>query len=256
MQGHEHDQAAVVPDRVLVGDERDVLEEPGERRTQVLLTVLTRDADELLQILDPAAGLDRALGLEGLDRSRTSRAGAGGARPPGSSCDAAMSDSSSRGNPRIALRRRGADAGRLRVRQRVPRRAARRGRHARRGAASEVVAVAAAREVRDTEQRTRFRRFTRTVRSPSRRGSPRARRTRPPITWYGLLADEHVFEHARLRVRPVEDRDLARGEAWSIRPAISAATNRASACRPRPGTRVPARPRRGRKRFFGLRSRF
>ena len=28
-----------------------------------------------------------------------------------------------------------------------------------------------------------------------------------------VLADEHVLEHARLRVRPVEDRDLARGQA-------------------------------------------
>ena len=44
------------------------------------------------------------------------------------------------------------------------------------------------------------------------------------------LADEHVLEHAALRVRAVEDGDLAPREALLDERAISAATNRASAC--------------------------
>ena len=55
---------ALAADRVLVGEERDLLEEAGERRLLGLLPVLPGDADELLQVLDPALRLDRPLGLE------------------------------------------------------------------------------------------------------------------------------------------------------------------------------------------------
>ena len=70
VERHERHETALVADRVLVGDERDVLEEPGERRLLGLLAVLAGDADELLEVLDPAARLDRALGLERVERSR------------------------------------------------------------------------------------------------------------------------------------------------------------------------------------------
>ena len=43
---------------------------PGERRLLGLLTVLARDADELLEVLDPPARLDRPLGLESVERAR------------------------------------------------------------------------------------------------------------------------------------------------------------------------------------------
>src|SRR5919106_5304117 len=67
VQGHQRDETAVVADRVLVGDEGDVLEEAGHRGVGVLEPVLAGDADELLQVFDPAARFDRALGLERLE---------------------------------------------------------------------------------------------------------------------------------------------------------------------------------------------
>ncbi len=57
-------------ERVLVGDERDLLQEARERRLLALAAELARDADELLEVLDPAARLDRPLGLERLERAR------------------------------------------------------------------------------------------------------------------------------------------------------------------------------------------
>ena len=41
----------------------------GQRRLLPLGAELARDADELLEVLDPAARLDRALGLERLERA-------------------------------------------------------------------------------------------------------------------------------------------------------------------------------------------
>ena len=70
VQRHQRDEPAVVPDRVLVGDEGDVLEEAGDRGVRGLLAVLAGDADELLQVLDAALRLDRSLGLERVERAR------------------------------------------------------------------------------------------------------------------------------------------------------------------------------------------
>ena len=49
---------------VLIADERDELEELGEARVGVARRGLHRDAGELLDVLDAALRLDRALGLE------------------------------------------------------------------------------------------------------------------------------------------------------------------------------------------------
>ena len=64
-----------------------------------------------------------------------------------------------------------------------------------------------------------------------------------------VLADEHVLQHPRLRVHPVEDRDLAgrvaaADQARRSRPRRSALRR----ARPRPRSRVPGRPRRGPRR--------
>ena len=66
VQGHQRDEALLAADRVLVGVERDLLQEAGQARLRRLLLVLARDADELLQVLDPPLRLDRPLGLERL----------------------------------------------------------------------------------------------------------------------------------------------------------------------------------------------
>ena len=62
VQRHQRDVAArsSVDQRVGVGDQRDLLQEAGERRLLGARVVLARDADELLQVLDAARGLDRA----------------------------------------------------------------------------------------------------------------------------------------------------------------------------------------------------
>ena len=52
---HQRDERLLVAQRVLVGVERDVLEEAGERGLLGLLLVLARDADELLEVLHAAA---------------------------------------------------------------------------------------------------------------------------------------------------------------------------------------------------------
>src|SRR6266540_3735214 len=60
------DDAFFAPNRVLVGVERDLLQEVRERRLIGGLLVLACDADELLEILDSALRLDRPFGLERL----------------------------------------------------------------------------------------------------------------------------------------------------------------------------------------------
>ncbi len=67
MERHQRDEALLAAERVLVGEERDLLEEVREARLVRGLLVLLRDADELLEILDPPLRLDRALGLERVD---------------------------------------------------------------------------------------------------------------------------------------------------------------------------------------------
>src|SRR5207302_5509121 len=70
VQRHERYERALTADRVLVGVERDLLQERRQRRLGVLLLPLTREGDELLQVLDAALRLDRAFRLERGDRAR------------------------------------------------------------------------------------------------------------------------------------------------------------------------------------------
>ena len=67
VERHQRDEALLLADRVLVGEERDLLEERRTGSAPPSLDVLLRDADELLQVLDAAARLDRPLGLERLE---------------------------------------------------------------------------------------------------------------------------------------------------------------------------------------------
>src|SRR5262249_10577287 len=69
VQGHERDLAALLVDRVGVGDQRDLLQEPGQTGLLGARLVLARDAHQLLEVLDAALRLDRALGLVGGDHA-------------------------------------------------------------------------------------------------------------------------------------------------------------------------------------------
>ena len=62
--------AALGGQRIGIGRQRDLLQEARERGLLGARGVLARDADELLEVLDAARGLDRALGLERLDHAR------------------------------------------------------------------------------------------------------------------------------------------------------------------------------------------
>ena len=65
VQRHQGDVRALGVERVLVGEERDLLQERVERGLLLAaFLVLARDPDELLEVLDPALRLERALGLE------------------------------------------------------------------------------------------------------------------------------------------------------------------------------------------------
>ena len=65
VQRHQGDVRALDVERVLVGEERDLLEERVERGLLLApFLVLARDPDQLLEVLDPALRLERALGLE------------------------------------------------------------------------------------------------------------------------------------------------------------------------------------------------
>src|SRR5262249_47731507 len=64
VQGHERDKALGAAHGVLVGVERDLLEESREAGLLGLLLVLLRDPDQLLDVLEPALRLDRPLRLE------------------------------------------------------------------------------------------------------------------------------------------------------------------------------------------------
>src|SRR6266404_9454684 len=67
VQRHQRDERALAADGVLVGVERDLLEERRQARLRVLLLPLARERDELLEVLDATLRLDRPLGLERLD---------------------------------------------------------------------------------------------------------------------------------------------------------------------------------------------
>ena len=67
MQRHQRDEALLAADRILVGVERDLLEEARQRRLRRGVLVLLGDADDFLEVLHAPLGLDRALGLERLE---------------------------------------------------------------------------------------------------------------------------------------------------------------------------------------------
>ena len=70
VERHERDERLTVAQRVLVGVERDLLEEVREARLGRGGLVLLRDADELAQVLHPALRLDRPLGVERIEIAR------------------------------------------------------------------------------------------------------------------------------------------------------------------------------------------
>jgi len=64
VEGHQGDEAFLAADGVLVGEERDLLQEVRQRGLLRRLLVLAGDTDELLQVLEPSERLDGALRLE------------------------------------------------------------------------------------------------------------------------------------------------------------------------------------------------
>src|SRR6185436_11147796 len=64
VERHESDEAALLLDGVLIGEERNLLQKLREGRALRILLVLARDADKLLEVLGSPLRLDRALGLE------------------------------------------------------------------------------------------------------------------------------------------------------------------------------------------------
>ncbi len=213
VERHERDEAPIVVDRVLVRDQRDVLQEAGQARFVRLLAVLPRDADELLEVLDAAARLDRPLGLERLDRPRL--------------LEDALHELVHRqllrgdherlhqrveGSHRTDRSRR--KAGRLGIRHRREERASGRLRVCDE-ALERGVPDSAPRPVRDAEQRAGV---TRVREDAQVRGRvPDLGTLVEPRPADDLVRDvlphEHVLEDSRLRIRPVEDRDLARRHA-------------------------------------------
>ena len=110
--------------------------------------------------------------------------------------------------------RRGGDTRSLGIRHRLKERAARVLRM-RDEPLQRRVADTAARTVRDPQERRRVLRIHEHAEVRGRVADLRAlveARAADDLVRH-VLPDEHVFEHARLRVHPVEDRDLARGVA-------------------------------------------
>ena len=66
VEGHQRDDALVVAQVVLLGEERELLEELLNRALLGGGVVLARHAHQLLEVLEPALRLDRALRLKGL----------------------------------------------------------------------------------------------------------------------------------------------------------------------------------------------
>ncbi len=195
-------------ERVLVGLELHLLEEPRERRLVDAGTVLLGGADELREVLDPAARLDRALGLVRLDRPR----------PLEHALHELVDLELLRrrherldGRPEAPDRAcaRGRDPGRLRVRRRVPQRDPER-RRVRDEPLDRGVADPPPRPVGDPHQRDGVVRVVEQGQVGDGvldLGALVEARPADHLVRHSL-ADEHVLQHARLGVRPVEDRDL------------------------------------------------
>ncbi len=213
MERHQGDEALLAAERVLVGEERDLLEELRQARLVRGLLVLLGDADELLEVLDPTLGLDRALGLERVDVAASlehaldelgHRQLEGARHQRLDQCAEAL-DSLERRRPHSGLLR---ELGCLPERDPV-----------RVGVGLESsdrrVADPAPRLVRDPHQRDGVVRVVDhlQVRDDVLDLGPLVELRAADHLVLDRLADEHVLEHARLRVRPVEDRDLRAAEA-------------------------------------------
>ena len=195
-------------ERVLVGVERDVLEEAGEGRLLGLLLVLAGDADELLEVLHAAARLDRPLRLEDLEVAgalehrldelvdgQLLRRGLEGLQKRVqlvdgaclSRAEACILGMAERGEERLAVRLRPGPE-----------------------AADRGVADPAARPIGDAHERHGVVGVVDDL--EVRHGvldlRPLVEARAPDHLVRDALADEHVLEHPALRVRPVEDRDL------------------------------------------------
>ena len=182
---------------------------PPSDRLLGLLAVLAGDADELLEVLDPPARLDRPLGLERVERPRL--------------LEHALEElvhvevvrerhqRLHRGVEAADRPARGSrDAGGLRIGHRLEERAA-----GVLGMGDEPlhgrVADSTPRTVRDAKERGRILRVHEDAQVRGRVADLRALvEARPADDLVrNVLADEHVLQHPRLRVHPVEDRDLA-----------------------------------------------
>ena len=182
----------------------------GERRLLGLLSVLPRDADELLEVLDPPARLDRALGLEGVERARLLQ------HALEELVDVQLlRERHERLHRRVEAAdraaRRGGHAGCLGIGHRLEERAA--------GvlrvcdeALQRRVADPTSRAVRDAQERGRVLRVHENGEIRRRVADLGAFVEARPADHLvrHVLPHEHVLEHPRLRVHPVEDRDLAR----------------------------------------------
>ena len=184
-----------------------------ERRLVGVLLVLARDADELLQVLEPPLRLDRSLRLERLDVAAALERALDELRD-GELERARLQRLHHVAEARNRLLRRCADARLLGELRRLPERAALRvgprlqPREAR-------VADPAAGAVRDPHERDRV--VWVVDRLQVRDGVldlgalVEARPADHLVR--DALPNEHVLQHARLRVRPVEDADLVAGKA-------------------------------------------
>src|SRR4051812_15375839 len=213
VERHERDERGVAADRVLVGVERDLLEEGREGRVLRLLAPLARDRDELLEVLHAALGLDRALGLERLhvtaagehllDQLRHLELHCGGHERLDRAAEALE-----------RLLRRCADACVLGLGGRLPERdLALVG--PRLEARERGVADATPRAVRDAQEGDRVVRVVEHLEVGDEvldLGALVEARAADHLV-RDALADEDVLEHAALRVGAVEDGDLAAREA-------------------------------------------
>ena len=216
---HQRHEALVVADAVRVGEQRDLLQELAEARALGGVdVVLARDPHELLEVLQAALGLDRALGLE-----RVAIPGV---------VEQVVEDLRD-GRVRLhalaqALHRVHEAIQRLARRLRQPRHLAARGvPHGQPGvvgvgqhAAQRRLPDPAPRRVRDPRERRPVLRVDQELQVLHR-----VLDLRPLVELRAaddLVGDlrphEHVLQHPRLRVGPVEDRDLGAAHALVHQP--------------------------------------
>ena len=220
---------------VLVGVERDRLQELLERRElgwSLDLAVgveLRRDADQLLEVLDPALGLDRALGPQrvevagALQQSPRSSSATGAALELGAELLDQLDEAADR------LDRRGAQPRHLLGAPARPPRSSARWCWRERGSRPWLVSPIPRRgELTTREKLTWSAGLTQQLQVGDRvldLGALVELGAADHLVGQ-LVADQDVLQHPALRVGPVEDRDLVAAQAarWSTSPSISPAT--------------------------------